>query len=93
MRKPFDGISRVTQRWSTSHYGMNIVGDTDKTVHSVCVGIVRSSNMITNKKTPLGSGAITCVWMMQAADDFIIVTLQSALYLYPNEYPRAMHSA
>lgn len=52
MRKPFDGINRVTQRWSAAHYGMDIVGDTDKTVRSVCAGIVRSSNIITNKKDP-----------------------------------------
>lgn len=49
MKLPFNGRNRITQPWSSAHYGLDIVGDDDKRVHCVESGTVITSTIITNR--------------------------------------------
>lgn len=50
MKYIYNGKNRITQAFTLNkHNGLDIVGDTDKTIISPADGIVKSSTMITNK--------------------------------------------
>ncbi|MEG1125715.1 MAG: M23 family metallopeptidase [Oscillospiraceae bacterium] len=51
MKYPFTGRNRVTQAWSGNHYGLDIVGDDDKTVHAVVGGKVLQSRRVYTGRT------------------------------------------
>lgn len=65
MRLPFNGRNRMTSPYGTRvlngvagwHAGIDLVGDDDKTVHSVCAGTVYSSTMVAKS-----SGDLTWQW-------------------------------
>lgn len=51
MRYPFNAKNRITQGWSSKHYGLDIVGDDDKTVHAVVGGTVLQSRRLYTGRT------------------------------------------
>ncbi|MEG0396051.1 MAG: M23 family metallopeptidase [Oscillospiraceae bacterium] len=51
MRYPFTGKNRVTQGWSSKHYGLDIVGDDDKIVRAVVGGTVLQSRRLYTGRT------------------------------------------
>ncbi|MEG0339021.1 MAG: M23 family metallopeptidase [Oscillospiraceae bacterium] len=51
MRYPFTGKNRVTQGWNSNHYGLDIVGDEDKTVRAVTGGKVLQSRRLYTGRT------------------------------------------
>lgn len=52
MRNSFNGRNRVTQIWSIKHFGLDIVGDDNKTVRAVCAGKVIRSTIVTDHTNP-----------------------------------------
>lgn len=52
MRNPFNGRNRITQIWSIKHFGLDIVGDDNKTVRAVCAGKVIRSTIVTDHANP-----------------------------------------
>ncbi|MEG2403769.1 MAG: M23 family metallopeptidase [Oscillospiraceae bacterium] len=51
MRYPFNASNRLTQGWSTRHYGLDLVGDADKTVCAVVGGKVLQSRRVYTGRT------------------------------------------